>query len=72
MTLMMYTFSRLCISDPQASSLDPHGECSGRVKSLQHRLLLRTQLYNTPEDPVDRAAKIVEQVHTSPVMMVVI
>jgi len=57
MTLMMYTFSR------QASSLDPHGECSGRVKSLQHRLLLRTQLYNTPEDPVDRAAKIIEQVH---------
>lgn len=61
---MVYTFSCLRISDRQASSLDPHGECSGRVKSLQHRLLLRTQLYSTPEDPVDRAAKIIEQVHT--------
>ena len=52
----------ICVSGIQALGLDPHGECSGRVRVLQHRLLLRAQLYDTPEDPVDRAAKIVEQV----------
>lgn len=47
----------------QSSALDIWGQHSGQQRSFKKQLTLRTQLYDTPDNSLDQAAKLVEQVH---------